>query len=65
MLRENPINITKDTQYEKANNTFKAKCKMYASKRNPRQKRKEEIAPGDSEKIHRYLAAECTSAGPR
>ena len=65
VLRENPINITKDTQFEKANNTFKAKCKMYASKGNPRQKRKEEIAPGDLEKIHKYLATECTSGSPR
>ena len=64
-IRSSPINITKDTQFEKANSTFKAKCKLYAAKGHPKSKRKEEIAPGDLEKIHAYLAAEATSLTPR
>lgn len=64
-IRANPVNITKDTQFEKANSTFKAKCKLYAAKGNRPQKRKEEIAPGDLQKIHKYLAEDITGKDPR
>ena len=64
-IRSCPINITKDTQFEKANNTFKSKCKLYAARGNIKQKRREEIAPGDLEKIYMYLSAESTARDPR
>ena len=64
-IRSCPFNITKDSQFEKTNNTFKAKCKLYAAKGNPRQKRKEEIAPGDLDRIHQFLASEVTATSPR
>ena len=64
-LRESPLNITTDTAFAKANATFNAKCKLYAKLGNPKPKRKEEIAPGDLEKIKMYISDASTMTDPR
>ena len=60
-----PVNITKDTQFTKANCTFKAKCKLYAAMGNAKAKRKKEIAPGDLQKIRNYIADDRTGKDSR
>ena len=63
--QENPVNISKDTAFTKANGTFKAKCKLYAAMGNAKAKRKEEIAPGDLQKIRDFIADDRTAKDPR
>ena len=46
-------------------NTFKAVCRLYAAKRNLKQKRKEGIALGDLERIYTYLVSESTATDSR
>ena len=58
--RDVPLDIIHDHAFAKANNTFTAKCKLYAQLGNPKPKRKEDIGDGDLEKIYAYLGSEQT-----
>ena len=63
--RDVPLDIIHGEVFAKANNTFTAKCKLYAQKGNPKPKRKEDIAEGDLSKIHGYLGSDATTQEPR
>ena len=63
--RPDGIHIVQDPVFAKANNIFKAKCRLYAKNGNPKPQRKPEISEGDLQKISAYFSSEDTAQSSR
>ena len=59
------IHIVQGTVFAKANNSFKAKCRIHAKNGNPKPQRKPDISQGDLQKISEYFSSEDAAKSSR